>query len=259
VARRYTEIDGEGAVWAAAGFVASVIVGVLLRPLRSSAGLENVVVVYVIVVALTAAVGGRLAGLASSLSAALAYNYFFTTPYETLRIDSWEQVTTVVLLFVAGLLASLGGRVGRRAAVEAREEAAALQLLTAVNLAVARGDRDADQLAAEGLRELLEARAVRVIRSEPGGGERVVAWAGEPLEPDPAGLPRLDEEGRIPSGHRRSVGGVLVLPAEGVVVDLVQHGRRVGSLVVLPQADHPLLRATRMSIAATAHALATVT
>jgi hypothetical protein len=29
--------------------------------------------------------------------------------------------------------------------------------------------------------------------------------------------------------------------------------------VVVPQADRPLLRATRMSIAATAHALATVT
>ena len=109
MAPRYTEIDGEGAFWAVAGFVASVAVGVALRPLRSSAGLENVVVVYVIVVALTAAIGGRTAGLASSLSAALAYNYFFTTPYQTLRIDSWEQVATVVLLFMAGLLASLGG------------------------------------------------------------------------------------------------------------------------------------------------------
>jgi K+-sensing histidine kinase KdpD len=259
VARRYTEIDGEGAFWAVAGFVASVVVGVVLRPLRESAGLENVVVVYVIVVALTAAVGGRMAGLASSLSAALAYNYFFTTPYETLRIDSSEQVITVVLLFVAGLIASLGGRATRRASVEAREEAAALQLLTAVNLAAARGGRAADRVAAEGLHELLEAQAVFVVRDEPGGA-RVVAAAGEHDGlPELASLPHLDEEGRIPSGHRRSVGGVLVLPAEGVVVDLVRHGRRVGSLVVLPQADHPLLRATRMSIAATAHALAAVT
>lgn len=258
MARRYTEIDGEGAFWAVAGFVASVVVGVVLRPLRESAGLENVVVVYVIVVAATAAIGGRTAGLASSLSAALAYNYFFTTPYQTLRIDSWEQVATVVLLFVAGLLASLGGRASRRASVEAREEAAALQLLTAVNLAAARGG-DADRVAAEGLQELLDARAVFVVRDEP-GGRRVAAAAGDHDGlPDPAGLPHLDEEGRIPSGHRRSVGGVLVLPAEGAVVDLVQHGRRVGSLVVVPQADRPLLRATRMSIAATAHALATVT
>jgi K+-sensing histidine kinase KdpD len=80
VARKYTEIDGEGAFWAVTGFAASIVVGVVLRPLRTSAGLENVVIVYVIVVAVTAAIGGRLAGLASSLSAALAYNYFFTTP-----------------------------------------------------------------------------------------------------------------------------------------------------------------------------------
>ena len=95
---RSLEIDGEGAFWAVAGFVASLVLGMLLRPLRSSAGLENVVVVYVIVVALTAAVGGRAAGLASSLSAALAYTWFFTTPYETLRIDSAEQVATVLAL-----------------------------------------------------------------------------------------------------------------------------------------------------------------
>jgi hypothetical protein len=48
-----------------------------------------------------------------------------------------------------------------------------------------------------------------------------------------------------------------VLPAEGAVVDLVHDGRRVGSLVVLPERDRPLLRTTRMAIAATAHALAT--
>jgi hypothetical protein len=59
---RNLEIDGEGAFWAVAGFAASILVGMALQPLRKSAGLENVVVVYVIVVALTAAVGGRTAG-----------------------------------------------------------------------------------------------------------------------------------------------------------------------------------------------------
>ncbi|HEV8425063.1 MAG TPA: DUF4118 domain-containing protein [Actinomycetes bacterium] len=253
---RRLEIDGEGAFWAVAGFAASVVAGVALRPLRESAGLENVVVVYVIVVALTAAIGGRAAGLASSLSAALAYNYFFTTPYETLRIDSLEQVATVVLLFVAGLLASLGGRATRKARVEAREEADVLQMLTAVNLAAARGGQLADGVAAQGLQELLQARAVRVVRDGPAGG-RVVAEAGQLAgELDLDSLPHLDEEGRIPSGHRRSVGGTLVLPAEGAVIDLVRRNRKVGSLVVVPAEDRPILRTTRMAIAATAHALA---
>jgi K+-sensing histidine kinase KdpD len=253
---RSIEIDGEGAFWAVAGFAASILIGVVLRPLRESAGLENVVVVYVIVVALTAAIGGRAAGLASSLSAALAYNYFFTTPYETLRIDSAEQVATVVLLFVAGLLASLGGRATRRARVEAREEADVLAVLTAVNLAAARGGLKADRVAAEGLRDLLDARAVRVVRTGP-EGDLVTAEAGElDGDLDLDGLPHLDEEGRIPSGHRRSVGGTLVLPAEGAVVDLIRGTRRVGSLVVVPTEDRPILRTTRLGVAAVAHALA---
>jgi K+-sensing histidine kinase KdpD len=254
---RSIEIDGEGAFWAVAGFAASILVGVALQPLRESAGLENVVVVYVIVVALTAAIGGRAAGLASSLSAALAYNWFFTTPYGTLRIDSAEQVATVALLFVAGLLASLGGRATRRARVEAREEADVLQVLTAVNLAAARGGLKADPVAADGLRDLLDARAVQVVREGPEGGDLVVAQAGQvDGELDLDRLPHLDEEGRIPSGHRRSVGGTLVLPAEGAVVDLVRRNRRVGALVIVPAEDRPILRTTRMAIAATAHALA---
>jgi hypothetical protein len=41
------------------------------------------------------------------------------------------------------------------------------------------------------------------------------------------------------------------------VVDLVRRNRRVGSLVVVPAEDRPILRSTRMAIAAVAHALAT--
>jgi K+-sensing histidine kinase KdpD len=257
---RSIEIDGEGAFWAVAGFAASVLVGVALQPMRESAGLENVVVVYVIVVALTAAVGGRAAGLTSSLSAALAYNWFFTTPYQTLQVDSAEQVATVVLLFLAGLLASLGGRATRRARVEAREEADVLQVLTAVNLAAARTGRKADRVAVEGLRDLLDARAVRVVRQGPEGDPQVTqaGLVDAGLDLDPEHLPHLDEEGRLPSGHRRSVGGTLVLPAEGAVVDLVRRDRCVGALVILPAEDRPILRVTRLAIAAVAHALAMV-
>ena len=51
-------------------------------------------------------------------------------------------------------------------------------------------------------------------------------------------------------------GGTLVLPAEGAVVDLVRRDRRVGALVIVPATDRPILKTTRMAIAATAHALA---
>ncbi len=85
----------------------------------------------------------------------------------------------MLLLFGAGLVASLGGR--------------------------------PDRVAAERLRALLDARAVQVVRGN-GQGDQVVAAAGEPLgELDLLALPHLDDEGRLPSGHLRSVGGTLVV------------------------------------------------
>jgi K+-sensing histidine kinase KdpD len=253
---RNLEIDGEGAFWAVAGFAASIAVGVALRPLRDSAGLENVVIVYVIIVALTAAIGGRMAGLASSLSAALAYTWFFTTPYESLAIDSLEQVITVVLLFVAGLLASMSGRAARRARVEAREEADVLQMLTAVNRA-ARDGRKADRVAVEGLRDLVEAQAVRVVREGPDGDQVPPRPASSMTSWTWTACPTWTRRAGSRPATRRSVGGTLVLPAQGAVIDLVHRGRRIGSLVVVPLEDRPILRTTGMAIAATAHALAT--
>lgn len=249
------EIQGEGVVWGAGAFAASLLVGVALVPFRGSFGLENVAIVFLTVVALAGAVGGRLAGLLGALSAALSYDFFFTTPYNTLRIDSADQVVTVVLLFAGGLLASVGGRASRRAGVRAREEEDTIRALHAISQAVAAGDNP-DRVAARRLLELVDARAVQVV-CDGGQGDRVVAAAGEPLgDLDLVALPHLDEEGRIPSGHLRSVGGTLVLPAEGAVVDLVRGHTRVGALVVVPQVDRPILRTTRMAIAAAAHALA---
>ena len=40
------------------------------------------------------------------------------------------------------------------------------------------------------------------------------------------------------------------------MVDLVRRNRRVGSLVIVPAEDRPILRTTRLGIAAMAHALA---
>ena len=255
MARGAGGIEGEGIVWGAGAFVASLLVGVGLQPFRGSIGLENVAIVYLAVVALASALGGRAAGLIAALSAALSYNWFFTTPYSTLRIDSLSQVVTVVLLFAAGLLASLGGSARRRAGTRVREDEDAIRALHAISHAVATGERP-DRVAAEQLLVLLDARAVQVVR-DGGQRDRLVAAAGEPLgELDLEALPHLDEEGRIPFGHLRSVGGTLVLPAEGAVVDLIHGHARVGALVVVPRPDRPILRSTRMAIAAAAHTLA---
>jgi hypothetical protein len=198
------EVDGDGAPGGAAGFAASLLLGLGLSPFRAGIGLENLAVLFLVLVAAAAAVGGRTS---------------------------------------------------RRAGAAAREEASAIRMLNVVGLAAAEGG-EADQVAARELLDLLGARAISVVRVG-GEGDWVSAHAGEAHDRlDPAALPRLDQEGRVPPAHLRAVGGMLMLPAGGVAVDLVHHGRRVGSLVIEPEVDRPQLRSTRMAVAAVAHILA---
>ncbi|HKE99361.1 MAG TPA: DUF4118 domain-containing protein [Actinomycetes bacterium] len=254
--RRLLGVQGEGVVWGAGGFAASLVVGALIEPYRATIGLENVVIAYLGVVVVTAAVGGRTAGLISALSAALAYTFFFTTPYRALTIDSAEQAITVALLFLAGLLASIGSRPSSRPVEADPRQAEAIWLLDSITRTVAMGG-DADQLAAQGVRDLLDARRVEVRRTADADHDKVTAEAGEPAgEPDPRGLVRLEEDGRIPSGHLRHVGAGLVLPEEGVILDIEWAGQLVGALVVLPGRDRAVTRPVRVALAAVANALA---
>jgi hypothetical protein len=77
---RRSGIDGEGVAWAIGAFVASLPIGLLVQPFRDTIGLENVVILYLLVVVAAAGIGGRAAGIVATLSAALAYDYFLTTP-----------------------------------------------------------------------------------------------------------------------------------------------------------------------------------
>ena len=84
----------------------------------------------------------------------------------------------MVLLFAAGLLASLGGRASRRAGAQAREEADAIQLLHAVTLAAASGEA-ADQVAADGLVLPAEGTAIDLVRDHVRVGALVVLPAAD--------------------------------------------------------------------------------
>ena len=248
-------IDGEGVAWAVGAFVASLLIGLLVEPFRGTIGLENVVICYLLVVVAAAGVGGRSAGLVAAVSAALAYDYFLTSPYHTLVIDSPAQVITVALLVTTGIVASIGGRVRRRSAALAEAHADAIRLLHRVTETAAAGG-PVDRVAAEGLQRLLGARRVSILRRSPDGFS-VTVDVGDtraPLELE--ALTHLDREGRIPPGHHRVLDGTMVLPLEGVALDLVAGQRPFGYLVVLPGPDVPSDRTSRLAVAAMANQLA---
>ena len=69
-------------------------------------------------------------------------------------------------------------------------------------------------------------------------------------------LTHLDHEGRIPPGHHRVLDGTMVLPLEGVALDLVARQQPVGYLVVIPGGDVPADPTIRLAMAALANELA---
>ena len=250
--RKRTNLDGEGAAWAVGAFVASLLIGLLIEPFRGTIGLENVVILYLLVVVAAAAIGGRAAGVAAALSAALAYDYFLTTPYHTLVIDSLPQVITVALLVVTGIVVSIGGRVRRRSAAAAEAHADAIRILHRVTESAAAGGA-VDRVAAEGLQQLLGARRVSVLRRSP-AGFAVTVDVGDTRPPfDLEALTHLDREGRIPLGHQRVLDGTMVLPLEGVALDLVARQHPIGYLVVIPGRDVPADRTIRLAVGAKAN------
>jgi K+-sensing histidine kinase KdpD len=255
---RRSDIDGEGVAWAVGAFVASLLIGLLVEPFRATIGLENVVILYLLVVVAAAGIGGRAAGMVAALSAALSYDYFLTTPYHTLVIDTLAQVVTVALLVTAGIVVSIGGRVRRRSAAVAEAHARVIRLLHRVTETAATGGGAVDRVAAEGLHELLDARRVSILRRSPDGFAVTVDVGETQLPIDLEALTHLDREGRIPLGHHRVLDGTMVLPREGVALDLVARQRPVGYLVIIPGRDAPADRTTRLAVAAMANELAIV-
>src|SRR6266508_2706497 len=252
---RRADIDGQGVAWALGAFSASLLIGVLVQPFRQTIGLENAIILYLLVVVAAAGIGGRAAGMAAALSAALSYDYFLTSPYNTLVIDSLTQVITVALLGATGMVVSIGGRVRRRSAARAKTHANAIRLLHRVTETAATGGA-VDRVAAEGLHKLLGARRVSLLCRSPDGFAITLDIGQTHMPIDLDAVTHLDREGRIPPGHHRVLAGTMVLPRRGVALDLVARKRPVGYLVIIPGHDLPADRTTRLAIAAIANQLA---
>lgn len=64
----------------------------------------NVVLILVLFVLLGAVVGGRLAGAVSAVVASIAFDFFHTLPYNSLKMDRAEDIETTLLLLAVGLV-----------------------------------------------------------------------------------------------------------------------------------------------------------
>lgn len=100
------EPDDEQGLAAALGILGAVAVPMVLGPIREQVGQANVVLLLAGVVVATGAAGGRRAGMATSVVAVLAFNFFHTRPYLSFDVDAGRDVVTLALLLLGGVAAS---------------------------------------------------------------------------------------------------------------------------------------------------------
>lgn len=98
----------------------STLAGLAIAPRWGNSAVD---LIYLPAVLGAAIVGGVGPAVAAAVLSTLAYNYFFTAPYHTLRITSATDIVTVVVLFVVALVTSQLAASVRRQAEIARAHA----------------------------------------------------------------------------------------------------------------------------------------
>ena len=158
-----------------AGLGAVALATVLALVLQRWIGPRPVDLLYIVPVAGVATRYGQRAALATSLLAALAYNFFFLPPLYQLTINDPQNVITFVVLTATGMLvAHLAGRLKREERIGSRiaTENAAVAAFGQKLAAIADAGGTAAVVATE-IHELLGAQAIVVLRQQ--GDIRVAA------------------------------------------------------------------------------------
>jgi hypothetical protein len=74
-----------------------------LIPLRNHVAAADIALLLALVILLAATLGGRLVGVVAAVEASLAFDLFFTQPYNSLRINRAEDIETAVLMLIVGV------------------------------------------------------------------------------------------------------------------------------------------------------------
>jgi Domain of unknown function (DUF4118) len=221
--RRYIPEDALQAIGLAIGGFGPLLVAGLFVPFRTDTLVAtNVALVFVIVVILAAAQGGRRAGVVAALVSTLAYDFFFTRPFQSLKISNVRDIGTALLLLVIGLLvARLVGfaHVSHRRSERSNDDTKRVHRVAELVASGAPVDRVIDAVDDE----IVQLLALRECHFDEGGAD-----------PD---LPEIGRNGALESGRRRYIGPELSLPAEGATIRVLGRGRTLGHLVLVPDWD----------------------
>jgi K+-sensing histidine kinase KdpD len=215
-------------LWAGA-VVVPLATAAALVPVRSRLVSTNIALILVITVVAFAASGRRGVAMVAACSAAVAFNFFATEPYYSLRIESRDDVETALLLLVVGLIVGELAVRGRRARSEVQRGREDLERVQGLGAMVATGE-DPDYVLLATAAELTHLLALVDCRFEmEPTGDRI--------------LPVVDRDGSVRWGPTPWDTERWGLPTEGVTIPVWSRGRRQGRFVLTAPVGRPIEQA----------------
>jgi hypothetical protein len=212
-----TTEEPAGRIALAIGPAVALAAAGLLERVRDDFGVANVALVLSCIV-VVAALAGRAAGLATAVTAALAYNFFHTRPFYSLRISSGRDAATVGLLVVIGVIVSEMGAWRRRAIAASTRRLQGSRALEAVAAQLAAGARP-DEIWDAVRKALMESLDLVDCRFEAGQSPSV---------------PEIPRSGSLFSESMRLGRDGFELPAQGAAIAVAYAGRTLGHIILVP-------------------------
>lgn len=214
-----------GAIALLGGVTLPLVAAAVLVPFRTKFADAAAALVLVTVVALVATLGTRLAGYVASVSASLWFDFFLTRPYDQVVITHQTDIEITVSLLLVGIAITEMAARSRRHYQRAEEEASHVELLYHVAELVASG-ASFDEVMGLVRTSLIELLHLRDCRFELGpGGEST----GE-----------LQRDGRVVLGAIEWPVRVWGWPGRELVLPILDRGRAVGRLVLIPTPSEPV-------------------
>ena len=240
--------------WVAVG--APILLAAVLALLRDELTPSTASLVLVLAVVGASASGDRVAGVASAVSAAVAFDFFLTVPYYSLSIYDRDNVELAIVLVVVGLVVTELALWGHRQQAVARERSGYIDGVLGLSDVIATGsDAALPRTVGAAITTVLGIDRVAWVAGEPSpnapvvGRDGVVHVDGRDLRVDRRGLP-TDLVTVIPVSRGEIVIGHFTLVAATRVVRPGRDQLRAAVLLAeqmtrqqRPPAEHPAGRA----------------
>ena len=208
---------GSDLIGIAIGVLGALALSVAMLPLRGHLHNDNMALALVIPVLIGAVIGGRIAGALSAIAAALCFDFFFTQPYNSLRIAGSNDITSFIVLVLVALIAAEVGIRARRGSRSARESRSDLDRLCRVIELAARGS-DIEDVISSARAELIGLFGLVDCAYETGASH--------------ATLPHLGVHGAIEGAPLIAEQHEFLLPPGGVELPVIGRGIEFGRLVL---------------------------